>query len=1042
MHSVVNAMGDWSLVPAELGAVDSSHSPRRCAVSFSISAYAFACVALLVVGTSTAAPPVEEKSTTDNPYGIERRQPWTTSRIVGSPEPPPPYEAVRAFPKLKFRAPVLITSAPGIDRLFVVERSGFIRTFPVNPDVEGTDVFVDLSEHRRHCGSIYGLTFHPRFAENGLVYICYVGAEPYDTYVSEFRMAQLDPPVCDIESERVLLTYRPGGHNGGCLKFGPDGYLYITTGDAESPFPPDGLDTGQDNSDLLSSILRIDVDRAEEGRAYRIPPDNPFVGLEDTRPEIYAYGFRNPWKMSFDPVRGHLWVGDVGWELYEMIYRIVPGGNYGWSIMEGPQPVRPDAQRGPTPILSPTVAHAHSESRSITGGHVYYGHRLKDLVGAYVYGDYESGKIWALRYDGEAVTWHKEIAQTTVRISAFGKDQSGELYIADHSRGGLFELRPNRLGGYEKEFPRRLSETGLFASLEKLTPATGVFPYSIAVEPWADYAVASRAIAIPGDGHAVGSDNAAGKWSFPEGSVLVKTLSLPMEQGNPKSLRRIETQLLQRAGEAWNAYSYEWNEEQTDATLVDSQGANREYNIIDATAPGGRRMQPWRFYGRVECLICHNTSAGYTLGMRSPQLNVEQDYDGIRDNQLRTLQHIGVLSTSQNEKRAGLGGRPPLPDPYDESLPVNVRTRSYLDANCAHCHSRHNGGTAVVEFPFNHTLKETRALGARPSLGTFGLDAPHIVYPGDPYRSVLFYRMSTHSAARMPRLGSRTVDPRGVDLIYRWIRELSVEEAPDADQESSRDLSTTVHARSEALAQLENAGSSLDTRNEALESLFTSTSGALAVLRRLDEGALRAELEQEVIDRAASHPSVDVRTLYTRFVAEEERVVTLGADFDLAAILSLKGNAQRGEELFRSEGGVQCKSCHAVDGQSDSLGPSLAGISKKYTRTQVLESIVDPSKRVDPKYVLYLLVTTAGEVHNGILVERTADSIVLKNNKSEPIKVATGNVAALTSQPTSIMPRELLRDLTAQQAADLLEFLMATVEVPKTAALPSAGVPE
>ena len=158
---------------------------------------------------------------------------------------------------------------------------------------------------------------------------------------------------------------------------------------APVPSPPDVMMTGQDCSDLLSSVLRIDVDHAEPGKPYRIPPDNPFVNMPGVRPEIWAFGFRNPWKMSFDRATGDLWVGDVGWELWELIFKVKRGGNYGWSVMEGPQPVNVEGRRGPTPILPPIKAHPHSEAASITGGYVYHGTRLPELAGAYIYGDYQ-----------------------------------------------------------------------------------------------------------------------------------------------------------------------------------------------------------------------------------------------------------------------------------------------------------------------------------------------------------------------------------------------------------------------------------------------------------------------------------------------------------------------------------------------------------------------------------------------------------------------------------------------------------------------------
>ena len=313
---------------------------------------------LLTVGSvARLAPAADEGEKPAQPGRI----PWTTSRVVGSPDPPPPFKVVRAFPNLKFEHPLLIARYPGSNRLVVGEQSGILYSFrrptgcpgrPLHRPAPGAQ---DDPPARRGEGveAVYGLAFHPDFERNRQCFVCYTmrGSDPGQqnladgTRVSRFRVTRADPPRIDPSSEEIVISFLQGGHNGGDLHFGPDGMLYISTGDAGNPNPPDPFNTGQDISDLLSSILRIDVDRKDEGKNYAIPKDNPFVATKGARPEVWAYGLRNPWRMSFDRQTGELFVGDVGWELWESVHRVEKGGNYGWSAMEGPQPIKSEPGR-------------------------------------------------------------------------------------------------------------------------------------------------------------------------------------------------------------------------------------------------------------------------------------------------------------------------------------------------------------------------------------------------------------------------------------------------------------------------------------------------------------------------------------------------------------------------------------------------------------------------------------------------------------------------------------------------------------------------
>lgn len=924
--------------------------------------------------------------------------------MIGTPDPPPPYQVQRAFGELTFKMPVDLASAPGSERLFVVELEGKIYSLGDDPEVmPPPDLCFDLRAEIEGARMCYGLTFDPEFVENRYCYLCYVLADdlPEGSRVSRFTVEEGSPPRIDPRSEQILLTFRSGGHNGGCLKFGPDGCLFISTGDAAPPFPPDPLRTGQNIGDLLSSILRIDVKHPAANKPYSVPADNPFVDTPGARPEVWAYGFRNPWKMSFDP-GGNLWVGDVGWELLEMVYRVERGGNYGWAVMEGSQPVLAEGERGPTAISPPMVEHPHTEARSITGGYVYGGRRLPELAGAYIYGDYETGKVWGLRCDERRVVWQQELVDTAIKIVSFGVDRHGELYLLDHV-GGLYRLVANPNQAANKPFPRRLSETGLFESLTPLSPVAGVVEYGVAAEPWADGAVAERFVALP-DRWQI---DTAGAWRFPPGAVLVKSISMPMERGNPSSLKRLETQVLHFDGLDWRGYTYLWNEEQTDAELAGAEGGDVTLTLRDSQAPDGKHELPWRFFSRAQCVVCHNTMAGSVLGFTPVQLNTTRQYLGTSRKQLEALTELRVL-----------GGVPaadaPAPvDPRNSSAEVNSRARSYLHANCAHCHRRHGGGTAAIELPFELPLAETRAIGVRPTQGTFGIPGAAVIAPGDPLRSVLFYRMAKLGRGHMPHLGPSLVDEHGLRLIHDWISQLPHGEStqtPGGKDEEQRltELRATADAHEEAAA---------------LDRLLSTTRGALALVWALEDRSLTEPLRSRAALAGAAHADGQISGLFERFVPEHLRPKRLGDAVRPEEILSLAGDAARGRRLFFETAAVQCKQCHRIGNQGTELGPDLTEIGKKYNLAQLLESIAEPSKKIDPKFASYLIETSSGQVHTGLLVEKNDREVVLKDAQNKQLLVPVDEIEVFVPQQKSLMPESLLRDLTAQEAADLLEFL-------------------
>ncbi|MFQ5730589.1 MAG: PQQ-dependent sugar dehydrogenase [Planctomycetaceae bacterium] len=338
--------------------------------------------------------------------------------------------------------PIVVTHAgDGSHRLFV----GMIHGFPNRRDAKATKLFLDLRKKvvyhdKKNEEGLLGMAFHPKYKTDGRLFVYYTTtAAPSTSVISSFRVTEDDPDKADPDSEVEILRIKQPfwNHNGGTIVFGPDGYLYVGLGDGGSAKDP--FKNGQNLSTLLGSILRIDVDRKERGRNYAIPRDNPFVRRSKARPEIWAYGLRNVWRMSFDRQNGELWAGDVGQDLWEEINIIRKGGNYGWNLREAKHPFGKTGSARRRDLIDPIWEYDHKKTgKSITGGHVYRGKRVPELTGKYVYADYVSGKIWALDYNARTrrVTSNRPIPGNKMPIITFGEDEAREIYFCIVSAKG------------------------------------------------------------------------------------------------------------------------------------------------------------------------------------------------------------------------------------------------------------------------------------------------------------------------------------------------------------------------------------------------------------------------------------------------------------------------------------------------------------------------------------------------------------------------------------------------------------------------------
>ncbi len=675
----------------------------------------FVCVYALVCAIQSVSwCMAAEEETSQTEAGIAERIPWQNRRLIGSPEPPLPYVTEPVFRHITWDRPLYAKSEPGTRNLLVVLQGGE-KDKPTRILRLDTSRPTETTEFLTIDGRLaYSLAFDPEYETNGFVYVFTNGPtdEPErKDRISRYQVSRTSSRECNPSSELVIIEWRSMGHDGGEMGFGADGMLYISSGDGTSD--SDGWLSGQDVSNLLGGVLRIDVRGATATSPYKVPPDNPFVGIDGARGELWAFGLRNPWRLWCDPPSGQIWVGNNGQDLWESIHLIRRGENYGWSVYEGSHPFYPQRQRGPAAIVPPTIEHHHTEARSLTGGVVYRGNQLPELHGAYVYGDYSTGKIWGVRHDGSKITWHQELADTAHQIAGFAITPSGVLLVVDHG-GSLHRLKKSPASPTTTDFPKLLSETDLFDSVEDHVLKPGIIPYSVNAPGWNDHATAERFLAIPDDQKISVSGNRG--WNLPDGSVVIQTLSLPRDGAT----ERIETRLLLRQQGEWAGYTYRWNDEQTDAKLVPKSGEDIEVRSLTG------ELANWHIPSRSECMSCHSRAVNFVLGLSNPQMNRQHAYGSITADQIGTLDHIGLF-----EKAPATSGSV-LASPYDVTQTLEARARSYLHVNCSSCHVEAGGGNARMELEFTRKLNDMQLISARPQHASFEIGDAMLVAPGEP----------------------------------------------------------------------------------------------------------------------------------------------------------------------------------------------------------------------------------------------------------------------------------------------------------------------
>ncbi len=729
-------------------------------------------------------------------------------------------------PDLNIPSPVRMISLPGSSDFLVLSKTG--QVWQVTLSGQSSELLLDISDqvfYKGEAGAV-GMALHPAFGDLSApgkqhIYLYYrtkpqpgIWDERGYNRLSRFRW---DAPVgrFDPASEEILIQQydRSTWHNGGAMFFGPDGFLYLSAGD-EGSEGFQAVSTQNLSGGFFSGILRIDVDndpsrshpirrqpiangQLPEGwegetfsQGYSIPNDNPWLDPEGSiLEEYYAIGIRSPYAMFFDEETAQIWLADVGAATREEINLVDKGDNLQWPYREGPIPS--DIHQKPADLIgrekAPYYAYDRTTGSCIIGGMVYQGTQFPELNGKYLFADFVQNKVFALTNTGNQSAPDIEIMLNDLQgqpvtipakpgITSIFQQENGDILLAvmDDIRrpgapGKIFRLKYRAAVA---EPPARLSELGAFTDLQSLTPAPGIIPYQVNSPLWSDRALKKRWIALPNDGQFDSPEeqitfHSQDEWVFPEGTVFIKHFELPLTDDPSGNTARLETRFFVIADDS-TAYglTYKWNADGTEAYLLGG-GASKDYDIYEDGSFAF--TQSWDFPSRDQCLSCHNANAGYVLGVKTHQLNGEMDYPhlGRPMNQLEYFNQAGMFQRDIGSAESYLRSYPI--DDGDASL--ELRIRSYLDANCASCHRPGGVSTSNLDFRLTTPLILQNIVNAPTSSPASSPDGL-IVEPGSYQTSELWKRDNSTNENRMPPLARNLVDQSYIDALIEWIGRL------------------------------------------------------------------------------------------------------------------------------------------------------------------------------------------------------------------------------------------------------------------------------
>ena len=717
---------------------------------------------LLPFALATAA-----KAQQPAPFGLDTRPSNTTCLAWDRPNAGASVSFQRVYDQVFSTNPannLVVLAMPPNDSSYwyFTTRDGLIGRFENTPGVSDWSEVLDFTGTVTvpPDGGLIQLLFHPNYPADPRVFLNYsvapTGGELADVIISSMETTD-GGATFDPSTEVVLVRQSRGTyHQGGFMEFDADGMLMFSLGDGTDQGDPDGH--GQNLDDFRGSVLRIDVD---SGFPYSIPADNPFAFSGGSPlPEIYAYGFRNPFRGDIDPETQQLWIGDVGFSSWEEVSLVTRGGNHGWNIKEGNHCLSEayGSCSDPT-LIDPVVEYPHTNGNcAVIGGYVYRGTAIPELQGKFVFADYCTSKVSAVDFDDNGNPFEATLlpgGSGLGNIRTFGQDNDGEIYVVTGTQ--IHKVLPAGAPSASGP-PVQLSQTGCFNPLNPTEADPALIPYSINVKLWSDGATKRRWMALP-DGATI--DVAPdGDFLFPPGTILWKEFTF---DGVP-----VETRAFVRHSDGvWAGYSWEWIG--SDAYLLPA-GKVKEL-------PNG---QSYYFPSRAECLRCHTSVANFSLGPELAQLNRDGVYPQTNrmSNQLATLDHINVLT---DDLTTPLEDIPTYAEVTDTHRPITTRARSYLHINCSGCHRGEGVTQAQMDFRFSVSRADMKACNVDPAFGDLGIPGAKILLPGDPLGSIFRMRhASTDPLVRMPPLATSVVNDAAIAMFDEWINSPGVC-APEVD---------------------------------------------------------------------------------------------------------------------------------------------------------------------------------------------------------------------------------------------------------------------